>query len=278
METNNRLRKSILFALFLVCGISIFVIPLFVSGLFAFIYRIIVCAVFIAGSVRLRRNVDLARYFPIFFAFFIASFVSLFEYLLYSNQTLLYWISSSRMDLYVLFKVLSALLVVIPIVLLTKASRQDMASLYLTKGKLRLGLIVGIALFLFFFATSIVVSTFLYGGKDLTFEKLISWAPWIFVFVFANGIKEEVQFRGLFLKKYFGFFGAGSANLLQAIVFTLPHIGETYSPLTVAFLFIVFLLGLAFGAVAQKTNSLISSILFHAGTDIAVILGIFSNF
>jgi membrane protease YdiL (CAAX protease family) len=127
-------------------------------------------------------------------------------------------------------------------------------------------------------ATSISASTLLYGGKDLSFGKLISWAPWIFIFVFTNGIKEEIQFRGLFLRKYTTFLGVGSANILQAIVFTLPHMGETYSPLMIAFLLIVFLLGLAFGAVTQKTNGLIGSILFHAGTDIPVILGIFSNF
>jgi hypothetical protein len=182
------------------------------------------------------------------------------------------------MDLFVLFKVLSALLVVIPIILLTKVSGQDMKSLYLTKGKLRIGLIVGVSLFFFFLATSIEASNLLYGGKGLNLGKLVSWAPWIFVFVFTNGIKEEIQFRGLFQKKFEASLGAGSANLLQAIIFTLPHMGETYSPLMIGFLFIVFLLGLAFGALAQKTNSLIGSILFHAGTDMPVILGIFSNF
>jgi membrane protease YdiL (CAAX protease family) len=96
--------------------------------------------------------------------------------------------------------------------------------------------------------------------------------------VFTNGIKEEIQLRGLFLREYATLLGVGSANLLQAIIFTLPHLGEAYSSLMIAFLFIVFLIGLAFGAVTQKTNSLIGSILFHAGTDIPVILGIFSNF
>jgi membrane protease YdiL (CAAX protease family) len=98
------------------------------------------------------------------------------------------------------------------------------------------------------------------------------------VFVFSNGVKEEIQFRGLFLKKYDAFFGAGTANLLQALPFAVAHLGETYSPVLIAFFTIVLLLGLGFGALAQKTNSLIGSILFHAGTDIPVILGIFSNF
>jgi membrane protease YdiL (CAAX protease family) len=181
------------------------------------------------------------------------------------------------MDLFVFFKILSTLLVVIPIVLLTKASKRDLASIYLTKGRFRLGLIIGLVLFLFFLVTSTWTSTLLYGGKDLTFEKAVSWAPLIFVFVFSNGIKEEIQFRGLFIGKYEEFFGVDQSNLLQAIPFALAHIGETYSPVMVLFIFLVFLLGLAFGAITQKTNSLIGSILFHAGADIPVILGIFSN-
>jgi len=182
------------------------------------------------------------------------------------------------MDLTILFKVLSSLIVIIPIVFLTKVTKKDLASIYLRKGKLKLGLTIGIILFLFFLATSVWTSTLLYEGKNLTFNKLIAWLPWILVFVFSNGIKEEIQFRGLFLKKYETLLGVDPSNLLQSMIFALAHIGETYSPIILLFLFIVFLLGLAFGAVMQKTNSLIGSILFHAGTDIPVILGIFSNF
>jgi membrane protease YdiL (CAAX protease family) len=114
--------------------------------------------------------------------------------------------------------------------------------------------------------------------QDLTFEKLVGWAPWVFVFVFSNGIKEEIQYRGLVLKKYQAFFGAGASNLLQALPFAVAHLGETYSPEMLVFFAIVLLLGLAFGALTQKTNSLLASILFHAGSDVPVILGIFSNF
>ncbi len=267
-----------LFGFFLVCGFSVFAVPLLFSDPPNSVYRIILCTIFLVSAVASRRKTNLDKYFSVLLAFFIASLVSLFEYLLYANQSLLTWVSASRMDLFVLFKVLSTLLVVIPIVLLTKSTRQTMASLYLAKGKLKLGLTIGIVLFLFFLATSIWAANLLYGGKGLSFDKVVAWAPWIFVFVFSNGIKEELQFRGLFQKKYEAFLGVGTSNLLQTIPFALAHLGETYSPVIVVFFFMVFLLGLAFGAIAQKTNSLIGSILFHAGTDIPVILGIFSNF
>ncbi len=277
LETKSRVNKAPLFAIFLVCGFSIFAVPLLLGPLELF-YRIIICGVFAVLAMTLRRNKALAKYFPVIFAYFIGSLTILFQVLLYSNPSWLNWISASTMDLEVVFKVVSAFLVIIPIVLLTKVSGHDMASLYLTKGKLRLGLIIGTTTFLIFLATSIWTSTLLYGGKNLTFEKLVLWAPWILVYVFTNGIKEEIQFRGLYLKKYEALLGTDSANFLQAIIFVFPHFGETYTPVLAAFLFIVFLLGLAFGAVTQKTNSLIGAILFHAGTDIPVVLGMFSNF
>ncbi len=272
------LQRSLLFVLFVVCAVSIFGIPLLLSEPFELVYRIIICVVFGAGSIAGYSKPYLSRYFQVLLAFFVSSLVYTFEYLLYSNQSLLYWVSASRMDLFILFKVLSTLLVVIPIVALTKATGKDMASIFVSRGNLRLGLSIGLMLFLVFLATSVWTGTLLYGGKDLTFEKVAAWAPWVLVFVFSNGIKEEIQFRGLFLKKYKAFFRVGTTNLLQALPFAVAHLGETYSPLLIVFFVIVFLLGLGFGALAQKTNSLIGSILFHAGTDIPVILGIFSNF
>ncbi len=44
---------------------------------------------------------------------------------------------------------MSTLVIVIPIVLLTRFSGNDMGSIYLQKGRLRLGLIIGLGTFLF---------------------------------------------------------------------------------------------------------------------------------
>jgi membrane protease YdiL (CAAX protease family) len=158
-----------------------------------------------------------------------------------------------------------------------KISGKKIRSIYLAKGKLRLGLTLGIMTFFVFLVTSIQVSVLLYGGKKLTFGSLVSWVPWIFTFVLANGFKEELQFRGMFLKEYEMFLGLDLSNFLQAIIFTSAHLGETYSPVFIIFLVLVFFLSLAFGALMQKTNSILGSVLFHAGSDIPVILAIFSN-
>jgi len=61
------------------------------------------------------------------------------------------------------------------------------------------------------------------------------------------------------------------------VVFTLIHLGVSYTPGQYVFLAVVFPLALLWGWITQKTNSLWGAILFHAGMDIPIILGIFSN-
>lgn len=277
LEKKDRLYQLRIFFLFLVCGLSLFVPPVFLIGDFRTAYKIGITIFFLLGTILIYRTKRFKDYFPIASAFSIFSFVSFIDYFIYLNQSLFSWLSSSRMDLYVFFKILTSLIVVAVIILFSKVSGQSIRSIFLTKGNLRLGLTIGFATFLVFLVTAIPVSVWFYGGVNLTYRNIVSWAPWAFSFVFANGFKEELQFRGLFLKKYEMFLGLDVSNFLQAIVFTSAHFGETYSPVFFIFLILVFFLGLAFGAVMQKTDSLLGAVLFHAGSDIPVILGIFSN-
>jgi len=103
----------------------------------------------------------------------------------------------------------------------------------------------------------------------------MGWAPRILVFVLSSGLLEESMYRGLFLKKYEALLSPRAANFLQAIVFCTIHLSVAYTPEPYFFVFLTFLLGLAWGWVAQRTDSLLASVLFHAGTDIPIILSIF---
>jgi membrane protease YdiL (CAAX protease family) len=88
---------------------------------------------------------------------------------------------------------------------------------------------------------------------------------------------EELLFRGLFLRKLEPFFGKILSNLMIAFVFTVIHGSVNYTADQYLFLAILFPLALAWGYIMQKTDSLWGSILFHAGMDIPIMLGIFSN-
>ena len=272
--TSNR-RKH--FIIFLLLGMLIFIPPIYMNGITQTIYKISLPVFILLLYIVTHKTEGMEKYSRVFYAFFIASSVSFFDYFLYLNQSSLYWFSTSRMELLVFFKIISTIIVVIPIIILTRASGQDLSTLYLKRGKLRLSLVIGLFTFFFLVASSIPLANLLYGGRGLDYKNLILWGPWILTFVFSNAFKEEVQFRGLFLKRLEPHLGANVSNFLQALIFTLPHFGEVYSTAFPLFIIIVFFLGLGFGVSMQKTDSILASVLFHAGADFPVILGIFSN-
>jgi membrane protease YdiL (CAAX protease family) len=166
--------------------------------------------------------------------------------------------------------------VVCVIILLTRMSRGSLGSIYIQKGNLKLGLIIGSITFFLAAAGSIPMAN-LFKPQDLSLARIIPWLPWLLVFVVANATQEELLFRGLFLRKLQPFFGKFISIFLIAVVFTALHLGVTYTAAQRIFIAVLFPLALAWGYVMQKTDSMWGSILFHAGMDIPIMLGIFSN-
>jgi len=175
-----------------------------------------------------------------------------------------------------LLKLNECAVIVSVIVLFTWISGSSLGSIYIQKGKLKLGLIIGLGTFFLAAAGSVPMADLFYG-RDLTSARIIPWIPWLLIFVLANASLEELLFRGLFLRKLEPFFGRFFSILLVAFVFTLLHGTVTYTSDMRMFLVVVFPLALAWGYVMQKTDGLWGSILFHAGMDIPILLGIFSN-
>lgn len=167
--------------------------------------------------------------------------------------------------------------VVCVVILFTRMSGGSLGSIYIQKGNLRSGLLIGLIAFFICVTGSIPMAALMFNSNNLTVARIIPWIPPLLVTVLANAAQEELLFRGLFLRKLQPFLGKFLSNLLIVIVFTLLHKGVTYSANEYLFLAIVVLFSLAWGYVMQKTDSIWGSILFHAGTDIPVFLGIFSN-
>jgi membrane protease YdiL (CAAX protease family) len=169
-------------------------------------------------------------------------------------------------------------IVAVVVISFSRALGFSYEDLYLQKGKLPLGLWLGVGTFLLAAALAIPGGMLLFNLNPDGLTGWKSWLPWLLVFVFANGAMEEILFRGLFLKKFEPLLGNFPANLTIAVVFSVLHIGVDYTNDQLLFAGVVFLLALGFGAVTQKTRALWPAILFHAGMDIAVMLGIFTNF
>jgi membrane protease YdiL (CAAX protease family) len=179
---------------------------------------------------------------------------------------------------FTLLKLNECVVVVCTVVLFTRMSGGSLGSIYIQKGNLKLGLIIGLVAFFVCVAGSIPMTFLMFKPGDLTFARIISWIPWVLISILANATQEELLFRGLFLRKLQPFFGKFLSVFLIFLVFTLLHKGISYTSNEYLFLVILFPLALAWGTIMQKTDSVWGSILFHAGTDIPIFLGIFSNF
>ena len=86
---------------------------------------------------------------------------------------------------------------------------------------------------------------------------------------------EELLFRGLSLRKLGRFVGDNWANLVTATVFTFAHLGVLFAKPLSTFLMIVFVLGLLWGWIMQRTGSVLAPALFHAGVDMLIIADAF---
>ena len=163
--------------------------------------RVALILVLLGSSLLLRRSDRLQKYWPVIFAFFIASLAQALDYYFSGWLPRLLGLDMGNPAGIAVDKLESTLLIVTPIVLLTRLSRDNMGSLYLRKGNLRLGLIVGLTIFVAVAALSIPWAQWQYRVADLSLQNVLPWIPWILLFVLANSINEELLFRGLFLQK-----------------------------------------------------------------------------
>jgi membrane protease YdiL (CAAX protease family) len=173
----------------------------------------------------------------------------------------------------VLSQVFSTLCLVLPIMLLTKASGSDLKSIYIDKTRNRWPLVVGIVGFLaFYLFTASGRAQGFFPNNGVTLSRFLALTPALIVLVLCNGLREELWFRGLFLKKYGKFLSPLAANLLAAIIFASFHVQVTYTPALMPFLGIALVSGLFYGYLMQKSGSVLASTLFHAGMDIPIFL------
>jgi membrane protease YdiL (CAAX protease family) len=171
-------------------------------------------------------------------------------------------------------KALQASLIVIGILVTARLFKQDVSSLYLRKGRLLFGITVGgLAA-----AVCIVLSLAQPDIRAFGLSKLVPLIPWVVLFVLTNAFMEELYFRGLFLGRYEPLMGKWLAILSTALAFTFAHVQVNYTQGWPAFFAVLLLLSVAWGWLMQKTGSLWSSMLFHAGADVFIILAVFKSF
>lgn len=250
--------------------------PLIVNRMDDYLARIALSAALLVLVIAVNRNPLLERFRQILTGLLILSVAVSVQLIMgrYLQDSLR--VSDALPSGWAALKLNEAFIAITIIILLTKTSGGSLGSIYIQKGNLRLGLIIGLVTFVLAALGSFPMAT-LFKAQDLTLERVTPWIPWLLVYVLANAAFEELMFRGLFLRKLQPFLGKFLSNFITAFVFTGLHGTVTYSADNLIFVAVTFPLALAWGYIMQKTDSVWGSILFHAGMDIPIMLGIFSN-
>lgn len=283
LSTNEWVERIILALLFI--GIGGLIIMVFkpwgkqyiANPVNNYLWRLGVSVILLVLALLARRNKRFEKFWQLLFAMFILSTALSLDWVfgkfLYNSLHL----SDAEPIGWMYEKLHEVVLIVCVIIVFNKLSGDSLGSIYIQKGNLKLGLLIGGIAFLVSVAGSIPMAELLFKGNGLTVARVLPWVPWVLIIVLANGTLEELLFRGLFLRKLEPFFGKFLSNFLIALVFTVLHKGSTYTSSEYIFLVILTPLALVWGWVMQKTDSVWGSILFHAGMDIPIFLGIFSN-
>ena len=246
-------------------------------------------ALFLAIALLLRRKGSLRRYWEIPFAFFVftiagfAADVNVSPVQRVFVQDVLREAPNANNPLAstvggtVLVQLFSTLCIVVLIVVLIKVSGSDLGSLFISRSKSWLVPLIGlIGLLGFYFLAARGRTAAFFPNSGITPSRFLALTPALLVLVLLNGLREELWFRGLFLKRFERFLGPWPSNLLTAVVFTSFHVQVQYALHLLPFLGFTLILGLFFGYLMQRSGSLLGSVLFHAGSDIPIFLAYLS--
>jgi membrane protease YdiL (CAAX protease family) len=291
METDppplERTNKAPLAALCVVSGVLPFVARWLPNEPLALIWGVTVAAVFGAAALYLGRRPRLLPLSPLFLAFFVLAIVQVLNnsapklilaHLLNETATAGNPLASSLWGSIVI-QLSETAIAVVPIIVLTMATGGSAGGIYIQKGRIGFWLAAAVVFFIALYLLTLRTTArhFFPMHGAMPIGRYLSLTPALLLMVITNGLQEELLFRALFLRKFISVFGFWTANVIQAIVFTVAHIGISYTPNALLFLVVfVFPLGLFGGYLMRRTDSVLAPVTFHAGADLPIYLSFLS--
>jgi membrane protease YdiL (CAAX protease family) len=278
----NRVKRVVLFVVFLICEAAIFILGSNYFEIFPtnknLTYNLVISVVFLIAALWFKRTERWKEFWPVTYAFFVASVASPVTSLTLDWVNRLmgrFALTPDTTNGLAVGKMLEVILVVVPILVLTKLSGADLGSIFLKRGNLKLGLGIG-GLVFFNFATSALL---FFAMRFTRVELLGAAVIWGLAFSFANGFMEELWLRGIFLKRFEPFIGAHGAVWLTAIIFALMHGAAYYFMPAVLPIFVLntLTLGLACGYLMMKSDSIWGAVLIHAAADLFLFVAVLAN-
>jgi len=174
----DKSRKSgLAFLFYLILGFVVFVVFSHIRPLFSWPVNLagtlLVILILLLTSLKLKEMERYLRHSKALYAFFSASVALCLDFYLPTGRWLLEALHigiDTPMGI-ALDKFDSGMIIIVTILLLTRLSDENLASLYLTKGDIKQGLTIGIIAFLISVFGSIYVAN-LFGAQNLTPERI----------------------------------------------------------------------------------------------------------
>jgi membrane protease YdiL (CAAX protease family) len=271
--------KGTLMILFVICSFIVFNVGgynNFVPGDVVLLTRSAIAGILVLTTLVLYRTKDRDSVFlQISFAFLIASIGLLLAFFFGKWYQLIPGLSTDTVEGTTIAKVAEVIPIVFAILVGTWLIERSYKPVFLTGGNHKKSLGLGLIL-----SPVALIPFFAMGGLGLSagIETIAAWLPWLCVFGFSNGFMEELMIRGLFLKRYDSLFGQRQSLVLTSVIFAFFHqavLQYTDMVTFMAFLVVTFLLGLVWGYIMQKSDSIWGAVVAHAVADILLLITVF---
>lgn len=218
------------------------------------------------------------KYFPdqkeVFLAFFLVSVGWMLDYYLTDNIKDLFSLNTKELSGFAYTMVTSTLLVTAPVIIGWLISGQNLSTLFIQGSAKMWGILLGSAGLLLFGGLGVLQSL----DQGLAIKRIGAAIPLALVFSLANGFREELVYRAVFIKGFQATIGVLATIIVTTLVFTLAHLDVSYTPASqIIFMIVLVIIGVVGSWIMMKTGSLLGSVLFHAGADLLLIMGMLSS-
>jgi hypothetical protein len=155
-----------------------------------YLAKIVVSILLLVVALLARKSKRFEKYWQVLFALFVLTVAISLSFVFGKYLIKYLGVTDATPDGWALPKLNECFVVVSVIVIFNFLSGGNLGSIYIQKGNLKLGLIIGLVAF-FVFAAGAIPMASLFKAQDLSLARIIPWIPWILIFVLANGTMEE---------------------------------------------------------------------------------------
>lgn len=210
----------------------------------------------------------------VFLAFFLVSLSWTVDYFLTSEIKGALSLDTKNLSGIAFTMVISTVLVSLPVLLGWRISGRPFSELYLKGSTDQRGILIGLAGLLLFSGLGILQAR----GQGLESGVILAAMPLALLFSLTNSFREELTYRAALLKGFQANIGSLATILVTTLVFTVAHVDVSYiPPEQILFVIGLLLIGIFGSWIMFKTGSLLGSVLFHAGADVLLILGLLAS-